>query len=30
LDEKTLLIFETEEDFLKILDLFLLTRPTTR
>lgn len=30
LDEKTLLIFETEEDFLKILDLFLLTRPATR
>ena len=30
LDEKTLLFFETEEDFLKILDAFLIARPTTR
>ncbi|MFA5736708.1 MAG: hypothetical protein WC893_00885 [Candidatus Paceibacterota bacterium] len=30
LDKKTLLIFETEEDFLKILDAFLITRPVTR
>lgn len=30
LDEKTLLIFETEDDFLKILDAFLIARPTTR
>lgn len=30
LDEKTLLIFETEEAFLKILDAFLVTHPITR